>query len=426
VVERNRPGSPWEVLLREVVSREVNKLLSEGGLYGHMPHVYEQLDLSFGDLKNIFLAASQGKLEATAEKTDGQNVFFSFNVSTGTLRFARNQSNVRSGGMNLTDIAAKWNNPTVVKAFSEAYTVLDRALSGLPEETLTRVFGPEANNWFSAEIIYSGAVNTIDYGRDVLVLHDSGMVGFRGPGREEVVPEDALRAEQALLAGLVGSMQRNLSDTDWEIHGMYLVDLQQKPEIGARFTSQVDALMSSKGLSDGDTILDFIEAEFAASLSDVPEDLREWAAETFFDPEQTMNDKKRELAEGLALSKAPGWASSSTLTQSIRELRAPIESIVHEFAVELLDGVLSVIALHPDAGVNKLRSQVEAAIQQIETAGDQQALETLGVQLARLRGVERITSSMEGLTFRYGGQMLKLTGNFAPINKILGMLKYRR
>ena len=46
-------------------------------------------------------------------------------------------------------------------------------------------------------------------------------------------------------------------------------------------------------------------------------------------------------------------------------------------------------------------------------------------KIKRLGGFEKIVP-IEGIVFVYGGQTFKLTGAFAPINQILGTLKYSR
>ena len=47
--------------------------------YKHMSHIYENPDLTFAEIKNIFTKASEGELEGT-EKTDGQNMLVSYSV----------------------------------------------------------------------------------------------------------------------------------------------------------------------------------------------------------------------------------------------------------------------------------------------------------------------------------------------------------
>ena len=46
-------------------------------------------------------------------------------------------------------------------------------------------------------------------------------------------------------------------------------------------------------------------------------------------------------------------------------------------------------------------------------------------RIKRLGGFEKIVP-VEGIVFTYGGNTYKLTGAFAPINQILGTLKYSR
>ena len=51
-----------------------NQLLLEGAVAGHMNHIYDNGEMTFGELKQLLQAAVDGKLRGT-EKTDGQNVF---------------------------------------------------------------------------------------------------------------------------------------------------------------------------------------------------------------------------------------------------------------------------------------------------------------------------------------------------------------
>ena len=46
-------------------------------------------------------------------------------------------------------------------------------------------------------------------------------------------------------------------------------------------------------------------------------------------------------------------------------------------------------------------------------------------RIERLGGFDALVPS-EGVVFTYGGHTYKLTGAFAPVNQILGVLKYAR
>ena len=50
-----------------------------GGVAGHLSHVHEDLDLTFGEIKSLLSDVASAKIEAV-EKLDGQNIFFKFFV----------------------------------------------------------------------------------------------------------------------------------------------------------------------------------------------------------------------------------------------------------------------------------------------------------------------------------------------------------
>ena len=54
-----------------------------------------------------------------------------------------------------------------------------------------------------------------------------------------------------------------------------------------------------------------------------------------------------------------------------------------------------------------------------------QKLKTELARIQRLGGFDSIVPT-EGIVFVYGGNTYKLTGAFAPVNQILGVLKYAR
>jgi hypothetical protein len=68
-----------------------------GGLAGHMYHLYDNPGLTFGEIKDIFSKAADGKLSGT-EKTDGLNIYISYSVRTGEVKAARNKSNIKDSG----------------------------------------------------------------------------------------------------------------------------------------------------------------------------------------------------------------------------------------------------------------------------------------------------------------------------------------
>jgi hypothetical protein len=67
-------------------------------------------------------------------------------------------------------------------------------------------------------------------------------------------------------------------------------------------------------------------------------------------------------------------------------------------------------------------------IKDLQTSDNPDTLKKLEIQLKkieRMGGFDTIVP-IEGIVFTYGGNTYKLTGSFAPVNQILGVLKYAR
>ena len=74
------------------------ELLQEGAVAGHMNHIYDNGEMTFGELKQLLQAVSDGKVRGT-EKTDGQNIFLSFNVRSQKAKAIRNKGHIKAGGL---------------------------------------------------------------------------------------------------------------------------------------------------------------------------------------------------------------------------------------------------------------------------------------------------------------------------------------
>jgi hypothetical protein len=92
----------------------------------------------------------------------------------------------------------------------------------------------------------------------------------------------------------------------------------------------------------------------------------------------------------------------------------------------MLKAFNSTLVLDNKKEIERLRQEVEFAINAVEASGHEQAIEVLKQQLEKLKGAEGVSSAAEGFVFRFNGHTYKFTGNFAPVNQILGMFKYGR
>jgi hypothetical protein len=153
--------------------RSIKKPINEGGAYGHMSHPFDDMKLTFGDLKNIITGALTGKLELTREKTDGQALAISW--KNGRLIAARNKGNLANAGANamgIEDVASKFaGRGGLTDAYNFAMKDLSAAISSLSEPQRKKIFD-EGKCFMNLEVIWPTSVNVIPVTEAVLVFVD--------------------------------------------------------------------------------------------------------------------------------------------------------------------------------------------------------------------------------------------------------------
>ena len=106
----------------------------------------------------------------------------------------------------------------------------------------------------------------------------------------------------------------------------------------------------------------------------------------------------------------------------------PFESIFLKLGAEIMKNASNFLAANPAKSVQAIRKDIAQVIRDLRSTGDISKMGLLRTQLERIKrlgGFEKIVP-VEGIVFTYGGNTYKLTGAFAPINQILGTLKYSR
>lgn len=418
--------------IKNVIRPLVLEQMDEGGLGGHMAHLHEDQDLTFGDIKAIFHQASKGKLEAVTEKLDGQNTFFTFEPTEG-LRFARNTAHIKTNGMGADEIEAKWaDKPSVASAFGKAFKVLSAGIAALSPKDRKAIFN-DGKIWYSAEIVGTLNPNVINYDQDAVIFHESGTV-YDENG--EPLKIDT-RANFAKLVASVNRMQAAIKDSGWKVLGPIMVSLQKlsNNEPLELAMASLNEIMNKYNMSNENTLNDMFEEYIISDkLRDIvaDDDTKLYVAEIISDFENTLTSKKPVLNdlvnEGL-LQKEDLKLIGNLIKDGPRlytELVEPIRETVKEFAVEVLKAVQSYLVLNPQQEIQRLRGEVQKAISNIQQTGTERSNKVLEKELGRLHNVDNITSSMEGIAFKYNGKLYKLTGAFAPINQILGISKYGR
>jgi hypothetical protein len=415
--------------LLEKAMNDYSQLIMEGGAAGHMSHPFDEKDLTFGDFKKIIEAGLSGNLhfeEAPTEKTDGQNVFAT--VQNGEVKFARNKTELKDP-MDLTTFKQKFaGHPSkmVEETFQTAAEELAKALPKLSAKDLEAF--DNGKNFMNMELIYSKNPNVIHYDRNLIQFHGikitDGMGNIIG---EDTNPAKSIPAALAAVNAHVGDVFTVIPPQIIQL-GKDLNFDQNK----AKFIKQVDDLKNRYKLSDQDEVTEYHEAwwreQIEKNFPNVSQDIKEgmllrWAYENKTALNMRALDKelgKEEAAKVKDFDKNAG----KLYKENIR----PFEDLFLELGSIILKNASNFVAADPSAEMQRLHNQIRTEAEKIKKGGSEQQINKVMAELDRLNrigGIESIIPT-EGLVFRYKGKVMKLTGTFAAINQLMGIIKYGR
>ena len=402
-------------------------VLLEGGLVGHLQHLYDNKDLTFKEIKSILRKASTGRLEKVSEKMDGMNLVFSYDLSQDTVKVTRG-SDIKAGGMDAAALAAKFaGRGSVEEAFTTAFKVLEGAIGALPAKAKQKVFGPSANRWYSMEIVYTKNPNVINYDSNNLVFHGwpvfkRDRTGNVGMSEDEVGGVD-------ILTQYIERMQKAVDTSGWKVRGPSVVRMRDLSNgtIYQDTVTQIDAAMSDAGVGDSSTMGEYLTVLLKEDLAalKLPSKIEKMVVARCLGLEgaPSVIDIKKNLSKE-DQGKVSAFVKNSPVL--LKGYVRPIELAINDFAVEVLKGLGSTLIDDSGKEVDRLRGEVQNAVSAIESSGDETAMSILAQQMAKLKSVENITSPMEGVVFIYKGNAYKFTGSFAAANQILGLFKYGR
>jgi hypothetical protein len=106
----------------------------------------------------------------------------------------------------------------------------------------------------------------------------------------------------------------------------------------------------------------------------------------------------------------------------------PFESIFLRLGVLVLQNASNFLAANPNKTVQTIKTEMADLIRELQNSPNADTLNKLELELRRIQklgGFDSIVPS-EGIVFTFQGNTYKMTGAFAPVNQILGVLKYAR
>ena len=397
-----------------------------GGVAGHMAHLSEDLDLTFNEIVSILSKVASADIKNATEKVDGQNLFLT--VANGEIRTARNNGDVKKGGMTTDAYISKWKGHPAENAFTNGFKAISAALKKLSPETLEDIFS-NGQRYVNMEIMYPKNPNIISYSAPNIVLH-----GLQYFGDEENPEERGLAKEKfySLVKAVDGGTQ-NVGKEDWSINGPKIVALKKLADGSAlqEVTSKIQSFSSPVGMDA--TLGDYVAmvVKKYTEQVDLPSNVTEQVLTLMLDPEEaksrgiTVVKAKKGLPKELQ-SVVSKLGSKTNSRKYISSVLRPLEIAISDFAIEVLRGVRSFFVDEHDEEVKRMRDELQQSIvylKNLQSSGDEKMGELVDKQLAKLGKIENLASSLEGVVFEYppgSDRIYKLTGAFAMANQIIG------
>ena len=338
-----------------------------GGVAGHMYHLYDNPELSFEEIEDIFLKASNGSLVGT-EKTDGQNIFLSYSIVDEEAKAARNMGNILDGGMSAAGLADKFaGRGDLEKSFTDAFAAFEMAVDLLNIETQTKIFGPNANIWYNAEVQDPRTSNVINYDAKALTIHRVGHKEFDKLNKRWI--EKDLSKQAAVLEKSLDSVKNYIDNEEYNVQMNAVRNLQSIGDDKALniALSRLFNLMKREGMTKENTVSDLLNKRVRkvidSVLPDLSEDIKLEVMKRIFKVKGTsltkiykmLSPEERELKEPIRKVVKKGG-------RVVQEAVWPLEDIIHDFSVEMLKGLESAFVLDNKAEVKRLKQEVSKAI----------------------------------------------------------------
>ena len=404
------------------------QLILEGGAAGHMKHPFDDQSLTFGDFKNIIHAGLQGELnfeEEATEKTDGQNVFAT--VQDGEVKFARNKGDMKNP-MSLSQFKDKFDgHPS--KLVQDTFTFAAEDLAGSLNKVSSKdleIFD-NGKNFMNMELIYSKNPNVIYYDRDVIQFH--GIKVTDGEGN--------ITGEETKYAN---SIAKALKDLKLNIGKTFTVIPPQVIKLGkdldfdtnkGKFIKKVENLKNRYNLTDADEVSRYHEMWWRelidANFPDLTQDYKEglllrWA----YGDKKTLNLRSLDKTLGKEKASIIKKFDKEDVKKKYKENIRPFEDLFLELGSVILKNASNFVAANPDKEMQRLHAQIRTEAEKIKKGGGADQVNKVIAELDRLDrigGIESIIPT-EGVVFVYKGKVFKLTGTFAAINQLMGIIKY--
>ncbi len=405
----------------------------------HLRHPFEDFSLTFKDLKGLIDKTFKGELKNVREKTDGQNLKVTW--MGGKLHAARNKGHLKNNGeysLSKEELAEKFEGRGDVKdAFVYAFEDLRQCFKIIPSEVLAKIF-QEGRRFLSLEVIYKPTRNVIPYDENLLVFQEVNTYSTGG----DLINRNAEFSD--LLVKTLKEFGNSAFDTFTvkKQPDVSMPNIKDKNEdLYYKLVEVINNQKEKHGLTGSDTILKnqidkwkrFVDVKARQFGYSIPNKVKEGLISRWCLDEKSgqMGYSLREVKSDINNKRFLSFVvdfDKNEVRDKRKEMRKPFEFVFLRLGSEILANLKFPLIEDQKKAVSTIQNDIVDTIEEIKSVDSFEAREKMKNELKRIKrcgGVDKIASG-EGVVFNYNNELYKLTGLFAPINQLLGIIKYNR
>lgn len=400
-----------------------NQFINEGGMAGHMAHPIDFAFFTAKDLKQLISDLFSGKITDITEKIDGTNIQATVNTS-GEVVFIRNNGDLNNpnGGMTIEEMANKWaDKPSVANTFITAGKTIQKVFAKIDNKFFNPT--PTQKAVVNCECIIAGVTNIIPYSNAQVDFHDIYIYNKIN---------DGWVLDEVTKKGL-NVIEKACADVDEaKLTPKVIIEITDKSnDMIDKYCNMIDDLFGK----DDDMSID---AWKFARFNELVKEKAPWILNKTEGTKILFNRWfNADKSTNLRLVKQMYVDNSDELIEMdktgykdmVAEVIEPLDEIFMKLGNDIIRMCKGLInGSSNDKVILSLQNEMRKVVKDVKANGSRTTQTKLVRQLKRIErlGGEQSINSTEGIVFRYKDKLMKLTGSFAPMNQILGSIKFSK
>lgn len=395
--------------------KNLYKYITEGGAAGHMAHPYDYVDFTLRDIKGLIRNLFTAKIDDVTEKIDGLNIVASMN-NDGEVIFIRNKGDLNSskGGMSIQDMASKWSDrPSVAKTYTDAGEIITKVFNKIGPKFFNP--DPDTRVAVNCECVVAGVTNIMPYSTSQVDFHNLFIYKKGDSSWEHTdTTKDGLNVINKACDRIDGA----------QLTPQILIKITKESEnILVSFIKEIDKLWKKEGLKEYDTIDQYKQHRFY----DWCKNNAEWILngnENVLYSRWLNGDKSINIRQIKQCYPDHIDELTSLDKTGYKDMVSMIGEPLDTFFSKLGNAIIKQCDGFINSGVeneviSQLRNDLNDVVKTIRSGDDQEIRSKLDKQLTRLEKLGNEINPVEGIVFNYKGKLMKCTGSFASLNKIV-------